>query len=164
MEAAENACAAGGKHVPQGYDFRLPFDRPGTRPRKRTGEPAATARRCSTTDTRRRAAAPWARPTSPTTHSNTCCRTTCPERQRLKPTGDSATNASRCSTTGIRTKADARLAKVTSRKATTSCCRTSVRGDDRQACLPGCLAEPANPLNRLGESRAQSSPILSIGC
>ena len=30
MEAAENACAAGGKHVPQGYDFRLPFDRPGT--------------------------------------------------------------------------------------------------------------------------------------
>jgi hypothetical protein len=24
------ACAAGGKHVPQGYDFRLPFDVPGT--------------------------------------------------------------------------------------------------------------------------------------
>jgi hypothetical protein len=29
-EAAENACAAGGKHVPQGYDFRLPFGVPGT--------------------------------------------------------------------------------------------------------------------------------------
>jgi hypothetical protein len=29
-EAEKNVCAAGGPHVQQGYDFRLPFDVPGT--------------------------------------------------------------------------------------------------------------------------------------
>jgi len=29
-DAKSNSCAAGGTHVPQGYQFRLPFDVPGT--------------------------------------------------------------------------------------------------------------------------------------
>ena len=59
MEAKENACTVGGQHTPQGYDFRLPFDRQATSNAQANWRSCRVpARRCSITDTGRRGAVP----------------------------------------------------------------------------------------------------------